>query len=60
VQEVIPSPCKRLCVLENGVCQGCGRLVSEITDWRDFSNEQKRAVWDRLEKFNTLSTKQPE
>lgn len=41
----IVSPCVRKCCLnEADVCMGCGRLLTEITGWMDFTAEQKRVV----------------
>lgn len=48
--DVVESPCVRICVVEDEICQGCGRTLDEIADWRIMTNEQKRAVWQRLEK----------
>lgn len=41
----VASPCVRNCCLNaDDVCMGCGRLITEITGWTDFTAEQKRAV----------------
>ena len=47
-QETVPSPCQRLCKVEHGICQGCGRTLDEVSQWRLMSNSQKLAVWQRL------------
>ena len=49
MDDVVPSPCARVCVLEDDVCQGCGRTLEEISRWRVMDNGEKRAVWERLE-----------
>lgn len=40
----IPSPCIGICRVEDGICVGCGRTVSEITDWLALSPYQQAAV----------------
>ena len=44
------SPCQGACVIRQstGLCQGCGRSVPEITDWRQFSAEKRAAINQRL------------
>ena len=36
--------------MDNEVCVGCGRTVEEVVEWYNFTNEQKQAVLNRLEK----------
>lgn len=38
------SPCVKICSLSEGVCQGCGRTVDEISLWTSFSDEEKN-LW---------------
>jgi len=39
------SPCIRMCTLnEFDVCQGCGRLLNEITSWASYSDHQREAL----------------
>mgnify|MGYP003385842326 CR=1 FL=1 len=39
----VASPCVSLCQLDgDGVCNGCGRTLDEITRWRVMSTEQKQ------------------
>jgi len=47
----VPSPCVQVCKLDTGTmtCIGCGRLMTEIRDWTRMSDDDKRAVWGRLE-----------
>ena len=48
----VPSPCNNVCQMDRdtGYCRGCLRTIEEISDWLDYSNQQKRAVLERLEK----------
>ena len=48
ITDIVPSPCKRLCALQDNVCEGCGRTIKEIEAWRWMSNQEKQAVWERL------------
>lgn len=43
------SPCVAVCsTLYDEICRGCGRTVMEVANWVFFSEEEKRAVWDRI------------
>lgn len=43
------SPCVAVCsTLYDEVCRGCGRTVMEVANWVFFSEEEKRAVWERI------------
>ena len=46
------SPCRGFCTtaLGDDVRKSCGRTFEEVTFWNQFSEEQKQAVWQRLEK----------
>lgn len=45
----IPSPCIGVCRLdEDAVCMGCFRSSEEITYWRLFSDEERKAVMERI------------
>ena len=46
----IKSPCNNVCRAKDGVCVGCKRTVEEIKHWRGYSNAEKRAIIDRVEK----------
>lgn len=40
----VESPCKGICNLDfatHTVCQGCGRSVDDIKNWRVYTDEQK-------------------
>lgn len=45
-----PSPCRSICALDQnaGICTGCGRTMAEIMIWPRATEEQKRAIWRRL------------
>ena len=49
-QSQIESPCISVCRMENEVCVGCGRTLEEVVEWYNFTDEQKQAVLNRLEK----------
>lgn len=43
------SPCVAVCsTLYDEICRGCGRTVMEVANWVFFTEEEKRAVWDRI------------
>ncbi len=43
------SPCIGICsTLFDEICQGCGRTAMEVSNWVFFSDEEKRAVWNRI------------
>ncbi|KAB7622802.1 DUF1289 domain-containing protein [Alkalilimnicola sp. S0819] len=50
--ERIPSPCKNLCNLaeDESHCTDCLRTLREITTWTQMNNDQRRAVWDAIER----------
>jgi len=44
------SPCAALCKLtEEDICIGCKRTIEEIINWRTYTDNQKKAVFTRLE-----------
>lgn len=47
----IKTPCVGLCSTVYGdlVCRGCKRFHHEVVNWNRYSDEEKRAVWSRLE-----------
>ena len=48
-QAPVPSPCVSICALDdNNVCLGCYRSGEEISRWGEMSNEEKRAVMDKV------------
>ena len=38
------SPCIRICRVEAGICQGCGRTLDEITRWPSATPVVKRII----------------
>lgn len=45
----VGSPCVDICTLDSDfVCIGCGRTIDEVLKWPQYTDEQKRAVLDRL------------
>lgn len=44
------SPCVSICEVESGRCIGCGRTEQEIAEWRDYPEEKRLAIMDRLER----------
>jgi uncharacterized protein len=30
------------------VCKGCGRTAGEVSNWVFFSDQEKRAIWERI------------
>lgn len=45
--KIVKSPCKGICNLDfetHQVCQGCGRTIDEIANWRLFTNEDKAEI----------------
>ncbi|WPC03351.1 DUF1289 domain-containing protein [Pseudomonas sp. MBLB4123] len=49
----IKTPCVGLCSTVYGdlVCRGCKRFHHEVIHWNGYSEEEKRAVWLRLEQL---------
>src|SRR5690606_2207512 len=47
----IKTPCVGLCstVYGDQVCRGCKRFHHEVVNWNAYSDDEKRAVWRRLE-----------
>ncbi len=46
------SPCLGFCTtaLGDDVCKSCGRTFEEVTFWISMTEDQKKSVWDRLNK----------
>ena len=46
----IPTPCVLVCMINplTGFCYGCHRTEAEIERWRDYSDEERRAVMAAL------------
>ncbi len=46
----LPSPCVQICVVDplTGLCEGCGRSLSEIGRWAGMSEDEQRKVLKTL------------
>ena len=46
----VPSPCISVCRMSaaTGLCEGCFRTLDEIGAWGLASDEERRAMWQRL------------
>lgn len=42
--DYIPSPCLRECRLVDNMCISCYRLLNEIQEWPESSNNKKREI----------------
>lgn len=43
------SPCIGVCTtLYDEICQGCGRTLSEVSNWVFLNQEEKDQVWKRI------------
>ncbi|MBV8261112.1 MAG: DUF1289 domain-containing protein [Paraburkholderia sp.] len=48
------SPCIGVCsTLFDDICKGCGRTAVEVSNWVFLSDEEKRAVWERIAREGT-------
>jgi predicted Fe-S protein YdhL (DUF1289 family) len=47
----VASPCINVCRMDaaTGWCEGCLRTIDEIAAWGSMHDDDKRAVWQRLE-----------
>ena len=46
---MIESPCVSICRQDDGICIGCGRTMEEISNWFNYSDEERRTIMNRLE-----------
>lgn len=44
----VPSPCISICKMSGGYCTGCKRSLSEIKNWKDLSNTEKKKVLNEI------------
>ncbi len=53
------SPCIGICSTTFGdlVCRGCKRFSHEITGWNGYTEDQKRMVWQRLNRIRDESVR---
>ena len=48
------TPCKRICVIvDNKLCEGCGRSWKEIVDWSFYTDKQRDEIIERLKDFKS-------
>ncbi|MDP6961309.1 MAG: DUF1289 domain-containing protein [Dehalococcoidia bacterium] len=49
--EMITSPCIGICIIDpvTGYCRGCHRTLKEISEWRDYDDEQARELLLQLD-----------
>ena len=49
---MVDSPCNDICTIDSvsGLCEGCGRTPSEITNWIRYSDNQKKVILNSLKK----------
>jgi predicted Fe-S protein YdhL (DUF1289 family) len=47
----VSSPCSRVCVIDpaTGLCEGCGRSLTEIARWGTMSEPERRAIMAGLD-----------
>ena len=52
----VPSPCIQVCRISavTGWCEGCQRRLEEIGGWGGMSEDDKRAVWRRIQARRAL------
>jgi len=44
------SPCIAVCTtLYDEVCKGCGRTFMEVANWSFMDEDEREAVWQRIE-----------
>ena len=47
----VPSPCIGVCALnEHDLCIACHRSGMEIAEWGVYSNDEKRAVYEKIKR----------
>ena len=49
---MITSPCIGICIIDpvTGYCRGSHRTLKEISEWRDYDDEQARELLLQLDK----------
>jgi predicted Fe-S protein YdhL (DUF1289 family) len=45
---MVESPCTSVCVLDDDICVGCGRTVSEIMNWQSMTEDDKECVVETI------------
>jgi len=49
MSDEVQSPCTDLCIMEDGICTGCGMTNQEVNQWLKMTNEERKKVVERLE-----------
>ena len=44
----ITSPCIRQCKLVEGVCEGCGRSMLDIVNWKNYSEDKRKSIIENI------------
>lgn len=47
---MIVSPCEKICVVDqqSGLCEGCGRNLTEIERWTRYTDTERAQVMEKL------------
>ena len=55
---MIESPCTKICQIDknSGICLGCKRNIDEISQWNNYTYEEKKKIIDNL-RFRKINTK---
>lgn len=48
-EKEIESPCTSICIMDKGICTGCGMTEKESNTWYKMDNDAKKAVIERLD-----------
>ncbi|MHA2939628.1 cysteine-rich CWC family protein [Vibrio sp. RC27] len=46
------TPCVAACKNVDGICSGCHRTMTEIIEWKQYSDEQREIILQRLKGAN--------
>jgi uncharacterized protein len=54
---MVDSPCTRHCAInQQQICSGCGRTISEISNWRTMNEQEKEeAAFRAKDRFRASS-----
>ena len=46
----ISSPCRDICCLndDTGLCEGCGRTISEIAQWTSLTEAARKSIMEQV------------
>jgi len=51
MSEEVQSPCIDLCIMDDGICTGCGMTSQESNTWYKLTNEERKKVVERVKDF---------